>query len=137
MSFIKTRAKIIVIAVLVIIVLVVSLAIYKLTFSVSGSPGTGNVVFSDAMPWNYSLIYDYKDFDYSVTKNVIPSKYVDKKIDTAVWNGPGGEMYDIYSIKSIWNYKQLAIKTKYGYLLANRANKTLNHAVVTESGSVT
>lgn len=132
----KMRSKVIIIVGSAIIVLAVSLGVYRLNFTVSGSPVTGKVVFPEAMSWNYSLIYNYKDFDYSVTRNVIPSESVGRKIGTAGWNGPAGGLYDIYSIKNVWNGKQLAIKTKYGYLLANRAGKTMNHAVVTGSGSV-
>lgn len=111
------------IAAISIIILFVILFIYTLTFSITGKPVTEKVVFPDAMAWNYKLVLIYKGYNYSVTDNVIPSSLIDRKLDTLQWNGVGGEGYDIYSIKTEWTHKQIAIKTKYGYLLANRTNK--------------
>lgn len=132
----KTRTKGIIIAASAIAAVAFSFAVHKLTFVVTGSPVTEKIIFPNALPWNYSLIYNYKDYDYSVTRMIIPPDEVDQKIDTAAWNGPQGERYDVYSIKNVQHWRQLAIQTRYGYLLANRANRALNRAVVTASGSV-
>jgi hypothetical protein len=124
----KSNSKKLIFITLSILLLLFLILLYKYTYKVSGTPVTDSVVFSDAMAWSDILKYDYNGYDYTVSKEVIPSTLVDTKITTAVWNG-GGELYEVYSIKNVWNYRQIAIKTKYGYLIANKAGKTQNIAV--------
>jgi hypothetical protein len=66
----------------------VAFVIYEFAFSITGTPTSDKVVFSDAMEWNYQLIYTYHGHDYSVTKNIIPPSFVGWKIETEGWNGP-------------------------------------------------
>ena len=128
-----SKRKLLIVAASAAVLFAIIFMIYRFTFSVTGTPVTDKVIYPDAMAWDYVLLYNYKGYDYSVTKNVIPSNLIDKKITYAGWNTVGGEGYDVYSIKYVWNYNQIAVKTKHGYLLANKGGKTLNIAYPVES----
>lgn len=132
----SVRKKICIISASIIIIFSVLITILGLTLSITGWPVTNKVVFASAAPWNTYLRYDYKGYDYSVTNNVVPPILVGRKIGWAIWNGSinSNDAYEMYTIKFEWNYRQIAFKTKYGYLIANKEGKTKNIAVVTSSG---
>lgn len=134
MTLSKKKPVIIVSSVLAVFLIVGAFFIYKLNYTVRGTHVTETIVFADAMQWNDILNYNYNGYNYTVTKNVLRNDQVGEKIAVAAWNG-GGQMYNVYSVKGVCFDKQIAIKTKYGYLIANKAGKTNNIAIVTDSGN--
>lgn len=116
------RRKLWIIA-LIILFLIFTIVMYELTFSFSGEPVGSKVIFPNAMAWDYHLNYTYKGYNYTVTKNIISPSLVGQKIDRQGWMGNIGAVFDMYSIKTELTYKQIAIKTKYGYLIANKGKK--------------
>jgi hypothetical protein len=136
MKSLSLKKKLLIAVATLVLLISVFLIIFGLTFSVTGTPASNKVVFTDAMAWNDVLRYDYRGYDYTVTKNVVPPALVGRKLTVAVWfptTNESGGAYDGYAVKFDWNYRQITFKTKYGYLLANKAGKTSNRAVLMAS----
>lgn len=73
--------------------------------------------------WHYVLILDYNSARYTVSHNVISPFWVGRELQPLNYYGPvnmGSCYYELYEIKTDWIHKQIAVKTKYGYLLANK-----------------
>jgi hypothetical protein len=70
---------------------------------------------NSASEWSDKLILTFKENTYTVTKN--KTNEIDKPIGVISYHG-NGAVFSLYSIKNIDNNDKIAVKTKYGYLIA-------------------
>jgi hypothetical protein len=70
---------------------------------------------NSASEWSEELILTFKDKTYSITKE--KTNEIDKPIGSISYHG-NGAVFSLYSINNIDNYDKIAVKTKYGYLIA-------------------
>jgi hypothetical protein len=124
--FVKHHKKLIVIISSLICLLIIFIALLKITLGFSGMPITGKVVFSDECEWIKIQIPDYNGYYYNVTDIGAFTNNIDKHIGRINYNGTSiipATIYDVYSLKNHPNQDIIALKTKYGYLLAVRGEK--------------
>lgn len=123
MGFISKKATAIIISCFAACTIISAAAVYKISYKAVGSPMTDNAVFPDDPVWQDAYSLEYKNSRYEVTRNVVNQNCIKQKIDTAVKQDSGGKVFEIYSIKDVWNYRQIAVKTKFGYIIADKQDK--------------
>lgn len=120
-GFISRKTTAIIISCFAAFAVISAATVYKISYKVVGIPVTENAVFPDEPVFkeNYSL--EYKNSKYIATRNIVDQKSINQKIDTVIKESSGRKAFEIYSIKNVCNYRQIAVKTKFGFIIAERS----------------
>lgn len=70
--------------------------------------------------WSNELVLSYNGYVYIVTDQKTQE---DDKIIGQIGYHKIGKTFTLYSIKNVDDYSKIAVKTKEGFLLANKTNK--------------
>lgn len=121
MGFIKRRTAVLIISFFTAGAIAAAAVVYKISYTVKGSPVTRNIVFNDAAVWQNDYDLKFKNHNYIITETAVSDKDIDKKLQETCCE-ENGDNFEVYTIKNVFNYRQLAVKTRYGYLIANKVN---------------